>query len=204
MEKRLKKRQAQRTESMKFRDVGAKKNKNKQTKTKAQHSSPPCSLPPQTFHKPGKVDREKLTMKNRENLKEQSEPKDANESVWEKDSLEGKHFQNDDQVMMITVPKKGGRCGVLYLNAASESEDMRLANRVTFPVGTSVEEILDRRPPKRENQSVFRDYQPGKRKERKLEPFTFDDEALPSSSTEDRLRLQTSPDLYLHRSETAP
>ncbi len=90
-------------------------------------------------------------MASRENLKEQSERKDANESIWEMDSLEGEHFQNDDQVMMITVPKNGGRCGVLYLNSASESEDMRLANRATFPVGTSVEVILDRRPPKREN-----------------------------------------------------
>ncbi len=97
-----------------------------------------------------------------------------------KDSLEEEHFQNDDQVIMITVPKKGGRCGVLYLNAASGSEDMRLANRATFPVGTSVEEILDRRPPKRDNQSVFREYQPGTRRKMKLEPFTFNGEGLAS------------------------
>jgi hypothetical protein len=81
--------------------------------------------------------------------KEPSEPKDAMASVWEKDSLEGEHFQHDDQVMMITVPKKGGKFGVLYLNATSDSEDMRLANRAAFPIGTSVEDILDRRPPKR-------------------------------------------------------
>jgi hypothetical protein len=210
------KRQAQREESMKFKDVGAKKNKNKQTKTKAQHSSPPCSLPSKAFRKPRKFDRGKLAKASRDSVaflsnsavtfstntrnptmdpKEPSEPKDAMASVWEKDSLEGEHFQHDDHVMMITVPKKGGRCGVLYLNAASDSEDMRLANRATFPVGTSVEEILDRRPPKRENQSVFREYQPGPRRERKLKPFTFDDEALASSSNEDKRRPQASPDL---------
>jgi hypothetical protein len=187
---------------MEFRVVGAKKNQNKQTKTQAQHSSTPCSLPPQAFHKPRKFDREKLAMASRKNPKEPSERKHANESVWERDSLEGERFQTDDQVMMITVPKNGERCGVLYLNAASESEDMRLANRATFPVGTSVEEILDRRPPKRENQSVFRECQPGTRKERKLEPFTFDDEAFSSSSNVHLLTYWCAQ--YLRKSETAP
>jgi hypothetical protein len=182
---------------MKFRDVEAKKdqNKQKQTKTLAQHSSPPRSLPPQAFHKPRKVDRENLAMSGRGNHKEPSERKDVDESVWERNALKREHFQDEDQVMTITVPKKGERCRVLYLTSASESEDMRLANRATFPVGTSVEDILDRRPPKRENQSVFREYKTGTRNERKLEPFTFDNEALPSSSTEDRRRLQTSPDV---------
>jgi hypothetical protein len=31
------------------------------------------------------------------NPKEPSEPKDAMASVWEKGSLEGEHFQHDDQ-----------------------------------------------------------------------------------------------------------
>jgi hypothetical protein len=76
------------------------------------------------------------------------------------------------------VKKAKGKCEVLYLNAASAEEDLRLASRATFPVGTSVEEILDRRPPKRINQSVFRDYKMGESKERVLEPFTFDNDDL--------------------------
>ena len=100
-------------------------------------------------------------------------PEATTENVW---TEKGKKFEEDDQVMMITVKKAKGQCDVLYLNAASANEDIRLANRATFPVGTSVEEILDRRPPKKVTQSVFRDYKPGERRERELVPFTFDDD----------------------------
>jgi hypothetical protein len=164
------KRQAQRKESMKFRDVEAKKNQNKQTKTQAQHSSPPCSLPPKAFRKPRKFDRGKLAKASRDSVaflsnstvtfstgtmdpRQQSEPKGGGQDAFpfRKDPEAGKQFKEDDQVMMITVPKQGGRCDVLYLNAASASENIRLANRAAFPIGTSVEEILERRPPIREN-----------------------------------------------------
>jgi hypothetical protein len=57
------------------------------------------------------------------------------ENVW---TEKGKKFKEDDQVMMITVSKETGKCDVLYLNAVSANEDIRLANRATFPVGTSV------------------------------------------------------------------
>ncbi len=52
---------AKRGESARIDDEGAKKNNDKQTKTKAQNSSPLPSLPPSTFRKPRKSDREKLT-----------------------------------------------------------------------------------------------------------------------------------------------
>ena len=187
--------QAQRKESVKFRDVEADKPKIKQTKMQAQHSPPPRSLPPKAFHKPRKFDRGKLAKPARDsvasltngtvtfsgstmNPKQQQDPEERMENVW---TEKGKEFKEDDQVMMITVSKATGKCDVLYLNAASDTEDIRLANRATFPVGTSVEDILDRRPPRRVNQTVFRDYMPGKRRERELVPFTFDDDEMGSS-----------------------
>ena len=112
------------------------------------------------------------------NPKQQNDPDEMMGNIW---TEKGTNFKEDDQVMMITVSKATGKCDVLYLNAASANEDIRLANRATFPVGTSVEEILDRRPPKRVTQSVFRDYKPGERRERELVPFTFDDDALGNS-----------------------
>ncbi len=167
---------AKRGESTKIDDEGAKKNNNKQTKTKAQNSSPLSSLPPKSFHKPRKFDRGKLAKAARDSVAfltneavtfsggtmfptRKSEPKEEIENVWF-GSEKGKNFKDDDQVMMITVPKHGGKCDVLYFNAASSSEDIQMANRASFPVGTPVEEILDRRPPRRGNQwgSVFRDY----------------------------------------------
>jgi hypothetical protein len=110
--------------------------------------------------------------------KQQKSPEERVESVW---TETGKNFKEDDQVMMITVSKETGKCDVLYLNAVSANEDIRLANRATFPVGTFVEEILDRKPPRRVNQTVFRDYQPGERRERELVPFTFDDDVMTNS-----------------------
>ena len=112
--------------------------------------------------------------------KQQMKPEERIENVWS-GSEKGKKFKEDDQVMMITVSKETGKCDVLYLNAVSANEDIRLANRATFPVGTSVEEILDRRPPKRVNRSVFCDYKLGERKERELAPFTFDDDTMGNS-----------------------
>jgi hypothetical protein len=101
--------------------------------------------------------------------------------------------------MMITVPKQGGKCKVLYLNAAASSEDIPMANRASFPVETSVEEILDRRPPWRENQwgSVFRDYNPGEARERELTPFTFEDDEMKSSSSDAKQRAPTPPDAMI-------
>ena len=126
---------------------------------------------------------------------QQSEPKEEIENVWF-GSEKGKNFKDDDQVMMITMPKHGRNCDVLYLNAASSSDDIQMANRATFPVGTSVEEILDRRPPRRGNQwgSVFRDYKRGETKERELVPFTFDDDELIFSPSSGAKRAPTPPD----------
>ena len=59
---------AKRGESARIDDEGAKKNNDKQTKTKAQNSSPLPSLPPKTFHKPRKFDREKLTEAARDSV----------------------------------------------------------------------------------------------------------------------------------------
>ncbi len=125
---------------------------------------------------------------------QQSEPKEEIENVWS-GSEKGKNFKDDDQVMMITVPKHGGKCDVLYLNAAS-SEEIQMANRASFPVGTSVEEILDRRSPWRGNQwgSVFRDYKPEEIRERELVPFTFDDDDMTISSSDAKGRAPTPPD----------
>ncbi len=143
---------AKRGESARIDDEGAKKNNNKQTKTKAQNPSPLSSLPPKSFHKPRKFDRGKLAKAARDSVasltneavifsgstmfpSQQSEPKEEIENVWF-GSEKGKNFKDDDQVMMITVPKHGRQCDVLYLNAASSSEDIQMANRASFPVGT--------------------------------------------------------------------
>ena len=182
--------EAQRKESMKLSDDGAKKNENNKSNTKAHLSSTPCSLPPKAFNKPRKFDRGKLAKSAKDGVASLTNgtvpfsgaTMESKQSIWTDDTgkiaftEKGKKFEEDDQVMMITVKKAKGKCDVLYLNAASANEDIRLANRATFPVGTSVEEILDRRPPKRETQSVFRDYKSGERRERELVPFTFDDE----------------------------
>ena len=130
------KRQAQRKESMKFRDVGAKINKNKTKQTEAQHSSPPCSLPPKAFRKPRKVDREKLAkaagdivtylsnntvtfFEGTMDPKQQSEPKERIENVWFGEE-KGKEFDEDDQVMMITV-----KCCTLTLLQQTRISDWR-------------------------------------------------------------------------------
>ena len=74
-----------------------------------------------------------------------------------------------------------------------------MANRASFPVGTSVEEILDRRPPRRGNQwgSVFQDYKPGEVRERELMPFTFEDDEMKSSSSDAKQRAPTPPDAMI-------
>jgi hypothetical protein len=59
---------AKRGESARIDDEGAKKNNNKQTKTKAQNSSPLPSLPPKSFHKPRKFDRGKLAEAARDSV----------------------------------------------------------------------------------------------------------------------------------------
>jgi hypothetical protein len=116
---------AKRGESARIDDEGAKKNNNKQTKTKAQNSSPLSSLPPKSFHKPRKFDRGKLAKaagdsvvsltnnavtfsEGAMNPTQESEPKEDIENAWF-GAEKGKNFKNDDQVMMITVPKQGGK-----------------------------------------------------------------------------------------------
>ncbi len=127
------KRQAQKKESMKFIDDEANKKEIKQTKMQAQHSSPPCSLPPKEFRKPRKFDRGNLAKTARDSVasltngavtfsggtmgpKQQKEPEERIENIWS-GSEKGKKFKDDDQVMMITVSKETGKCDVLYLNA---------------------------------------------------------------------------------------
>ncbi len=97
-------------------------------------------MPPKEFRKPRKFDRGKLEKAARDSVasltngtvtfsggtmdpKQQNEPKEEIENVWF-GSEKGKKFKDDDQVMMITVPKQGRKCEVLYLNAASASEYM--------------------------------------------------------------------------------
>ena len=209
--------EAQRKESMKLSDAGAKKNENKNSNPMANLSSTPCSLPPKAFNKPRKFDRGKLAKSAMDSVASLTNgtvtfsgaTMESKQSIWTDETgkiaftEKGKKFEEDDQVMMITVKKEKGKCDVLYLNAASANEDIRLANRATFPVGTSVEEILDRRPPKKVTQSVFRDYKPGERRERELVPFTFDDDdnamsnspkrGSPSPVPLDEVKRPTSP-----------
>ena len=62
------KRKTKRGERAGIGDEGAKKNINKQTKTKALNSSPLPSLPPKSFHKPRKFNREKLAESVKESV----------------------------------------------------------------------------------------------------------------------------------------
>ncbi len=134
------------------------------------------------------------------NPKEPSEPKNEQWNERERTSDKEKHADDDVDVMMITVPKNRKRCDVLYLNAASSSHHFASAYKASFPVGTPVEDMLERRP--KNERSVFREYTQGEQKVRKLEPFTFDDDAVTSSSSEHRRRAPISPDEF-PRSPTA-